>query len=727
MVTMLRENSNRTGSFVSRRAAIRAESASDESKSIQAVLSTEQPVAMFDYREWEAIDEILLASGRSTAEHVVLLDSHNRASISKVLGHIENVRTAEGGTDTEGVLHFDMHDDAAVKAFQKYRDKHVRDVSVGYTVLAYITVEPNATVTLEGRTFTAGKRRLRIATSWRIDEVSCVPIGADNQAKARASESQSLTLEVSEDEITSLLTQERSQQPSVETVSAETTPTAGNGNSERKAAMSATAQTEAGESRQKSEDELMKIGAQREVKRRSEIKELGEGVRAEALSKALDDPECTVDQARALFLKDLQEQRSATPAGSDAPQIIPAGNRRERDTTEHALAIALAKRMGANVEGVGHRMRFDSVTGEMLFERPDFRSKGAQEEWDRNLERADRFRGIHSVDLCRQALQIAKIEEPIERRALVTRAFSTPTVTTIYSTAMGAVLLSALGDMTDSTQGWTKEMDAKSFKKQELHRLEGGALKRRNRGKTADMASFADTMESYRVYEFARTLIIDRQDAIDDELGAWNTAMEAFALAILSLRPDIVYGLLAANAALETDNTALFHTDHANLLTTSALAAGTLQTALSRLGSQRGAGGLNLNLRDAALITGVGLSFTADQLANSSELRDSAAANGTLNPLKKRNILTQSDSRINAGFTDPVTETAVAAAATTWYVAAKGGQYGVCVGYLEGTNRMPAMKTTVLNSEGKYGIALDVTHTIGSGVSGYQGLVKGIN
>lgn len=725
MVTMIRENKNRSSSIHSRRAQIRAASADETNMSVEAVLSTEQAVPMFSYQSWEVVDEILLASGRTTADHVVLLDAHDRSSVSMVLGHIENIRTEEATNNTLCLMLFDADDDDAVKAFNKYRNNHVKDISVGYQVLAYQTVEPGASASIDGRTFTASSgRRLHIATSWRVDEGSCVPIGADSKAKARGDESNTMTVQVSEDEIPQLIGKREKQ--SVTNVVADVLNPAGDGKSERSVM---TTETKPEPTGAVNENEILKRGVQMERKRQADIKAIADGVRNETLTKALDDAECTVDGARALFLADLQAQRSAPPAGSDAPNIILSGGdkRRERDVNVHSLACAVAARMGVDIESVGHRINYDPITGETTFEKPGFRNKARSQEFERNMERADKFRGIHSVDLCREALQIEKIDCPLERRALVTRAFSTPAVSTIYTTAMGAVLLSSLGEMQDSTIGWTKDVEAKSFKPQELHKLEGGTLKKRNRGQEANHATFADTYETYTVSEFASQLVIDRQDLIDDELGAWLTAMNEYSRGVRSLRPDCVYALLATNAALTTDGVALFHAaSHSNLLTSSALAAATLQTALAAMASQKGAGGLVLNLRDAYLITGETLSFSAAQLVSSSEIREAAAANGTANPIKARGVKVQSDGRINGGFVHPVTGVAVAAAATTWYVAAANGDYGVCVGSLAGTNGLPTMRSTVLNSEGKFGISLDVAHVCGAGVSDYRGLVKGI-
>ncbi|MCA9010351.1 MAG: hypothetical protein KDB01_11420, partial [Planctomycetaceae bacterium] len=445
------------------------------------------------------------------------------------------------------------------------------------------------------------------------------------------------------------------------------------------------------------------------------------------LNKALDDAECTVDGARALFLADLQAQRTAPPAGSDAPNIILSGNRRERDCNETSLAMALAVRMGArNIESVGHRIFYDSFSGQTKFERSDYRNKAREEEFHRNLERADSYRGIHSVDLCREALRISKIEEPLDRHELVTRAVSTPALSAIYTNAASSILISEIEQQEDSTLGWTREIDVKNYQENGLVRVDGGRLKKRHKGQKAAQSTIAATMEVVRVAHFANTLILDIIDIVDDSIGALKAAMDEWAVGVADLRPSLVYGMLATNAALRTDGVTLFHADHNNTATSTALSAANLQTVLGKMGAQKDAAGTVLNLTSCYIVTGTGYSFVADQLANSAEIRESAAANGTKNPFLKHGLGTAADARLSAGFVDPSSDTAVAAAPTLWYLASKGGRHGATVAFLEGSGRMPKMSTKVLNSEGQYGLAIDISHSIGAGVSGYQGLQKAV-
>lgn len=753
MVSIIRDNSKRSTQIHSRRAAMRAQTANAENHSIEAVLSTEQPVLMWDYNTWQAIDEVLLASGRTESESIPLLDSHRTETISRILGHVEDVATEGNTNNTIGRLLFDSNDPEAVVAYGKYAGLHATDVSVGYVVTAWMDIKAGESATLGGRTFVAGPRTLRIATAWRLDEASAVCKGADNKAKVRSDEEQPASMrQVTEEEIDQLKTMKRSageliasriestEQPSVvinittgkleqiaERSVVETSQEAGENGPSRKVSAMTTATLPETTGAQVNESEILKRGVQLERKRQADIKAIADGVRAETLNKALDDADCTVDGARKLFLSDLQEQRKTPPVGSDAPQIIRSGNRSERDCNENSLALALAARMGVrNLESVGGRIMFDAFTGQIKFRRADEIRKADKDEFLRNMERADKFRGIHSVDLCREALRISKIEEPVDRHDLVTRAVSTAALQSIYTNAASSILISEMEQIEDSTLGWTREIDVKNYQENGLVRVDGGRLKKREKGRKASHSTIAATMEVVRVAHYANTLILDVIDIVDDSIGALKAAMDEYAVGVADLRPSLVYGMLATNAALKTDGVTLFHADHNNTATSTALTAANLQTVLGKMGGQKDAAGTVLNLTNCYIVTGTGYSFVADQLANSAEIRETAAANGTKNPFLKHGLGTATDARLSAGFTDPSTDTAVAAASTLWYLASRGGRNGATVAFLEGTGRMPKMTTTVLNSEGSYGLAIDISHSIGAGVSGYQGLQKAV-
>jgi len=794
--------------------AFRASTADDESMTIDAVLSTEDPVRMCDYDAWEMMEEVLLADGRQRADYLPMLDSHNRWSVEEVLGHMDNIRTE--GANTVVTCHFDKNDETAVKVFRKYRDGHARGLSVGYTVRKYVDVAPGQSAVIKGRTFKANSTlKMRVVTDWVAKEGSLVAVGADAKALTRAAVGvRALSAEMSEDTFNEVKAirelsskgKESLQTRSVEAIEtsvvdetpvatgsqrtieasvAELQPVAqapsvvininndGNarsedivkvsapaepeesrtaqgatteesaldsvnqsvpavvgGNNERNGAMSTekTAEQTAADV-EKVRAEAVKEGIRLERERQDKIRSLaGDDVSPECLEKCLADPDMTVDGARDAFLSDIRAQRAAAsrPAEVDEPKPLErSGNKRTAPSID-VLTAAVTLRMGG--EDAVKKLQYleYNPTGNSL----RMKRKSAQvteeqrKEHERTVNDAYAFERRSSQEICELMLRASKVEVPLESDDIINRSLSTPAISTIYTQTMGAILLQNIGETADSTAGWCREQDVKNFKNNELHQFEGGQLSKRNRGEVARPASFADTMEQYQLKEYASVLNIDRQDLIDDDLNAWLNAMAEYARGIQDLRPSLVYGFMSANAALATDGVALFHATHSNLITSSALAAATLQTAVTALASQRGPGGLNLNLRDCYLITSETLSFTADQLTMSAEIREAAAANGTMNPLRQRNIATRSDSRLNIGFTYPLTGAAVAAAGTTWYLAAAGGAYGMTVGYRTGTNRMPTMSTTVYNGGGKYGMAMDVNFDIGVGVQNYQGLVK---
>lgn len=814
MVQFVRKGSTRSD-ISTRSLETRANTANDETMTIDAILSTETAARMMDWYNWEEMDEILLAEGRSKLPHVVMLDTHDRSSINKILGHMANVRTE--GTDTIVTCTFDQDDPEAVKAYRKYRNGHARALSVGYSVMKFTDIPPGQSETVNGRSYTAQKnRKMRIVTKWRVDEGSLVPIGADKNALARNG-ARGASFEIEDGEAEKLLAmreqdsrkvqrrRKQRQDKSVEvteTTEAETTPeivqgellqverspqviiniTNGEVVTEKRDEVQVVTETVApvedkspeletrneedatsvvadvtllpaesgGATERKglamsdttspadtTEQDKVQIenarkaareeGIRAERERQAQIrKEAGSDVSKEVLDKCLEDADCTVERAIQLFLQDIRTNR-ATPVKNDAPNII-TSNRRERDCTVDVLTTALALRVGG--ERVARALpfvTFNERTGKMtmkpITELTDERRKAIED----NMNKAERMENYSQIRLCREQLRNRGIDDFDEDdfEEIAQRSFSTPGVTTIYTQTVGAVLLANLMDIQDSTQGWCNVMQVPDFKKKELHRLEGGALTRRVRGKEAAESEFADTMETFSVHEYANKMKIDRQDLIDDSLQAWNTVGQNWAYAVGDLRPSLVYGALAANAAL-TDTIALFHADHGNLTTSAALSHETLQTSMNRLAAMKGANGNILGLRDAYLVVPQTLYYDAKKILNATEVRSNESGikqYGTVNILNGEPITLAADVRLSSGFTYPYNKAVVAGAPTTWYLMSKGGRYGVVVGYLAGTNGMPTMRTKALDG-GSYGIQMDMNLDIGVGFESYQGVGK---
>lgn len=155
---------------------------------IRGILTTEQPVEMFDWGRGEYVAEVLLMSGmKARGESIKLLDTHNTESVRNVLGSFDRLKTHEAGE--RGVPHKFVDGQIRISQAEpevgmKVKEGHVNEMSVGYRYSDEKTefIPDGETRTIDGQEF-AGP--LNVRTEWHAQEASLVPLGADNQAQIR--------------------------------------------------------------------------------------------------------------------------------------------------------------------------------------------------------------------------------------------------------------------------------------------------------------------------------------------------------------------------------------------------------------------------------------------------------------------------------------------------------------------------------------------------------------
>ncbi|MCJ8502367.1 prohead protease/major capsid protein fusion protein [Desulfatitalea alkaliphila] len=153
----------------------------DKSRSVEVIAATEQPVAVFDYEQYEIIDEVLLMAGCEMPgnRQVVLLDTHDRSNgTGSVLGSFRGMTISND--QLVGRVHFSTR---AADAWEKVREGHLTDVSIGYRPVQSTWVPEGETAVVKGRSFTGP---VKVTTRWRVKELSICPIGADELAKTRS-------------------------------------------------------------------------------------------------------------------------------------------------------------------------------------------------------------------------------------------------------------------------------------------------------------------------------------------------------------------------------------------------------------------------------------------------------------------------------------------------------------------------------------------------------------
>lgn len=159
----------------------------EKNRTIDAVITTEEPAAVFDYESYEIIDEILVSDGIRFTEHVPLLRNHSRASELDVVGSLHNHRQ-EGDFWVSQIRFASPYNesDPAGLIWHRVKEKHLRAVSIGYWPLRYVDVPAGESATIEGRRYTAkSNRRLRVTLETLVFENSTVPVGADRYALCR--------------------------------------------------------------------------------------------------------------------------------------------------------------------------------------------------------------------------------------------------------------------------------------------------------------------------------------------------------------------------------------------------------------------------------------------------------------------------------------------------------------------------------------------------------------
>lgn len=174
------ENANRDISgLMSRAANLEAKTANDEDRSIDLVWSTEgSDVVRYDWRTDQPYSESLSLNPKHVRlgrlnDGGPLLDSHQRYSVSDMLGAVVPGTAKVNGKEGTARVRFSMRDDVT-PIWNDVKAGIIRSVSVGYAVHKW---EVTAS---DGKTM-----QRKLAVDWEPHELSMVPIPADAGAGTR--------------------------------------------------------------------------------------------------------------------------------------------------------------------------------------------------------------------------------------------------------------------------------------------------------------------------------------------------------------------------------------------------------------------------------------------------------------------------------------------------------------------------------------------------------------
>lgn len=718
---------------------VRADSVDEATRSVEAIIATEDPVTVFDVRRWDAIDEVLRMDGLDIPDQVPLLANHNRFELDAIYGSVRQMRF--DGPQLLGRLYFAEGDDPAERAWQKVKQRHIRDISAGYRAMEYTDIDPGQTAVVKGRSYTAGQRTLRVTTRWQLKEGSLVPIGADARAKIRADQESrketsavnpqlkaylvSIGLRAEANDAEAQLFYERLQgeqrTAADRLVTRETTPPASSpatAPAEQQRSETPAAPGTTTTQSPPSPDAIRQQAITDERDRVRRITELaGSDVPAEVAQRAISEG-WDVNRASQEFLTAVRANRgrpSGEPAGG------PAIHSRSQEVDVNARSLAAGLLMSQGVEPVrtgraALRMHNGSRAGEALTEQ--------------DAERGQRLMRLPALDIVRECVRIDTGRHLLDPEDVMRAAVSSTTFSNVFSTNVNARLIEGWQRAGDTTIGWCDEEDVANFMEQEDISVQANArLERLPRGDTAKHATASDSHETYRIARYAKQFVLDEQDFIDDRLGAHMRIVEEMGEAARMLRPDLVYSLMLENPTLVADSGAVFNSTavttaggHANL-GSAVLSSTSLKAAISAMVKQRinrtaSKPGEALLLRPRFLIVPADLEWTARELTAAAALSKLFADSSDpfyaqLNLLAQEGLRVVPDDRIGAiGVLDPRTKTVRTGLDTNWFLTA-GGSKGMRVAYRRGTGRQPQMRSFTLD-RGQWGMGWDINMDIGA-------------
>ena len=724
-----------------RQAELARDDADHEARSIPVILATENPVKTYDASRMEVVDEVLSIEGMDIPRQLPLVDSHDDSSVRNVIGSIRDLE--KHNDELRGRMFFAADEDSQ-RAFEKYADGHLTDVSIRAR---------REKVRYDGNT--------RIVVRSRAMEGSAVVAGADPDSKVIGS---ALRAYLSPDEMREEAVMEKLRALAVargfnadgtdkellEFVERSLTSEPGDANTGREdlaelvdAVRALREQQPTPGNDDANDDDATSINdaLRAERKRVADISDLcrTHNVQDDERQKFVADGTSVDDVARSI-LATLGTKDSALGVGDGDVR----GGQSSREKWYEAVRSAFVQRAvdasGINPDGLIRRAeKLQDDYGEKWRDRDALvRSRELSEDLNRPsagyaeyryvglpelarmfLEQAgERVTGLPKTEICARAM---KMDRFVQRAADGPAYNTTGSFSHLMLDAANKTLLAAYDEAAVTYPMWVRQApSASDFK--DLHRVRFGELPDPEvvpEGNDYPDKQPGDNRESYGVEKHGEIFSITLEAVVNDDLNAISRIPQMQGNAMRRKINRTCYAILTANDAL-SDNVALFHaSSHGANLDSNALAVSALDTGYNVMMTQAGLNSTTiLNIMPRYLIVPAALSATALQIINSTADPTaggtSAGNSNTANiygPGGPRRLVPVVDGQLDGNST------------TGWYLAADSSQVDtVELTFLQG-EEAPALSREegFVNDTIKY----KIRQTFAAKAIDYRGLYQG--
>jgi len=633
----------------------------EEDRSVEIVAATEITSEVFDWRRFEVVNEILIMSGLEMPKtrQVPLLDSHSRSSASSVMGSVRDMSVQ--GDQLTGRAFFSTVPEAE-GPYTKVREGHLTDFSIGYRVVEAEWVPAGKTATVQGRSFSGP---VSVVTRWRVKEVSVVPIGADENAKARAEAENQHAKEKNKmnEELRKYL---ESRGLPKEATEAEAQAFADTMEPKRKEPEKETADID--------KIRAEATGAERE--RITEIDAMCRKFECEKMAEDLIRSGSSMIEAKEKVFEVVQKRHAEKEKERKAfpPATIEAD---ERDKFRSAAGDALLLRAGLKV--------------------------------DKPAPGASDIRGYSMIEMARMCLRFAKKDLNGNYMEMVGRALTTSDFPYLLANVANKALFTGWETAEETWNVWCGTDQVNDFKTHYRPRVsEATGLDEIPEHGEYKYGKRTEAQESFAIATYGKLYAITRQAIINDDLGAISNPAMAHGEAASRKIGDIAYAVLTANAAMG-DGITLFHASHANVGTGGVVSETTIGEAIKLMKLQKDLQGLRrLNIRAEIFIAPVTLEGAAEIFFTSNQFTGSDATSFRTNPYAGTRFVRVYEPRLDDSST------------TAWYCAARQGRT-VVVFFLNG------IQTPYLETKSGWsvdGVEYKVRIDVGAKAMDWKGLVK---
>jgi phage major head subunit gpT-like protein len=649
-------------------------SLNDEDRTVDAVLTTEAPARVFDWQTMDFGDEVLLMHGAQVPEYVPLLDTHDRSSVRNVIGSVRGFIPAEtsGFKALQGKVQYSDTPEGK-SAFQKTKEGHLRDYSVGYKVNHTTRIPTNEKAMIAGREFTGP---VSVVDSWTLKEVSAVAIGADQYAKVRSEGiGQAVPLAKTQHEQAGILPAKGGRMSDGTVMETKF---------EEKKEVYTKAEIDAmtAEITRAAEDQA-RIAVEQERRRAAEIFQMCNAFGLKDIAEILTASGKTVDEARKEVLETLVKNQ---------PQI---------SSRVDVLADEGVKVRAAMIDGL-----FARASGQV------------------NLKDAtpgyEEFRSMSLVELGRECLTRAgfscrglsknQIAEKLLTRGIV--AQSSYDYPKILSAVSNKSLQKAYAEAPQTWRPFVNVISADDFK--DIYRLNfsesPGLLEIEENGEYKE-TTFSESQETFALKTWGILISITRKMLVNDDLSAFARIPAEFGKAAKRKESDIVYSVITTNG-LMADGVALFASGHSNYHTSgdaAAITSESLSKARALIAKQTGLKGAVLDIIPKFLLCPLEKITTAEVLLQSAALPTAEYSSAIYNPWEGK-LIPIADPRLSANST------------TAWYLVADPAQIGtIDVAYLDG-NQAPTLSEEEMFE--RDAVRFKIRHDFNAAPIEYRGMYK---